>query len=135
MEVGKIVNPKTEEVEIPEYVKRHNPHTKYESDGNRIYIASDTLSNQWCPVGFEGKIKGYGIFDYDNKLILSRHGKENRNKWKIFPLKVNNREYKELPMRGQEFILYPYEKGNKVEEIFKNIIASQKEKFLINGSN
>ena len=145
MEVGKkIVNPQISTENIPEYIRQHHPHMKYTSTENFLYIAADKLSDNWCPEACKGQIRGYGIFDFDEKLLLSPKNAEEhkkhiekagiqqkigsgneiiRNIWTILPLYVNNNIKKQIPIRGQEFVLFPDSKAatesNKDDEIAK----------------
>lgn len=165
MEIGKVVaNPQHNEKDP--YIKEYHPHMKYGSSENYLYIATDTLSDKWCPKGYEGKLKGYGVFDFNNSLVLSpvnddefKKQKEylkglkeeindknfKRNTWTILPLYVNNDLKTQIPVRGQEFILFPnslpekesninsecIENYNKFIEKIKEVIKKQAAKFLI----
>ena len=145
MEVGKkIVNPQLNKEDVPEYVKKHNPHMKYTSNENFLYIAAEKLSNKWCPEGYEGKLRGYGIFDYNENLILSPKQNDSpdktRNQWKILPLYMNNTDKNVLPMRGQEFVLYPiptteeekfYKNYNKLLNNIKEVLKEQAGNFKL----
>ena len=150
MEIGKVItNPQNKEV--PSYIKNHHPHMKYESPENFLYIATDELSDKWCPSGYAKKMKGYGVFDFDDKLVLSpandkfvEHKGYWRNKWTILPLYVNNDLKTQIPVRGQEFVLFPnsipdgennitpecIENYNAFKEKIKEVIKKQADKFL-----
>lgn len=151
MEIGKVIaNPQNKKV--PSYIKNHHPHMKYESPENFLYIAADELSDKWCPSGYAKKMKGYGVFDFDDKLVLSptndkfvKHKDYWRNKWTILPLYVNNDLKTQIPVRGQEFVLFPnsipdgknnitpecIENYNDFKEKIKEVIKKQAGKFLI----
>ena len=127
MEIGE-VKAKPQNKNVHPYINDYHPHMKYESDENFLYIAADKLSDKWCPEGYEEKLKGYGVFDFDDRLVLSpananefeKHkeyleGLEEkindkepmRNKWTILPLYINNGIKTQIPVRGQEFVLFP----------------------------
>ena len=151
MEIGKVIaSPQNKKV--PSYIKNHHPHMKYESPENFLYIAADELSDKWCPSGYAKKMKGYGVFDFDDKLVLSpandkfvKHKDYWRNKWTILPLYVNNDLKTQIPVRGQEFVLFPnsipdgenniipecIENYNDFKEKIKEVIKKQADKFLI----
>ena len=165
MEIGEVIA-KPQDKKVPPYIEKHHPHMKYESPENFLYIATDTLSDKWCPKGYEGKLKGYGVFDFNNSLVLSpvnddefKKQKEylkglkeeindknfKRNTWTILPLYVNNALKTQIPVRGQEFVLFPnsvpdgesninsecIENYNKFIEKIKEVIKEQADKFLI----
>lgn len=169
MEIGKVVaNPQHNEKDS--YIQNYHPHMKYESSENYLYIAADTLSDKWCPEGYAKKLKGYGVFNFDDPLVLSpandaefKKHKEylesmkerikerindkepKRNKWTILPLYVNNGIKTQIPVRGQEFVLFPnsipdgennitpecIENYNDFKEKIKEVIKKQAGKFLI----
>ena len=127
MEIGEVIA-KPQNKNVHPYINDYHPHMKYESDENFLYIAADKLSDKWCPEGYEEKLKGYGVFDFDDRLVLSpananefeKHkeyleGLEEkindkepmRNKWTILPLYINNGIKTQIPVRGQEFVLFP----------------------------
>lgn len=166
MEIGEIIA-KPQNKDVRPYIKDYHPHMKYGSDENFLYIAADKLSDKWCPEGYEEKLKGYGVFDFDYRLVLSpanddefKNHKEYlegleeeinakepmRNKWTILPLYVNNGIKTQIPVRGQEFVLFPnsipdegksninpvYIKNyNDFKEKIKEVIKKQAGKFLI----
>ena len=167
MEIGKVIaNPQNNGV--PPYIKNHHPHMKYESSENYLYIAAERLSNRWRPEGCEEKLKGYGIFDFDSRLVLSPANddefethKENleginqginnkepkRNTWTILPLYVNNVIKTQIPVRGQEFVLFPnslpeesninlacIENYNDFIKKIKDVIKEQADKFKLDKS-
>lgn len=162
----KILNPQNRPEDVPEYVREHHPHMEYTSCENYIYLAAEKLSDTWCPEEYNGQIRGYGVFDFDEKLMLSpandaefekhkeylesmKEGindkKPKRNKWTILPLYVNNGVKTQIPVRGQEFVLFPnflpekesninsecIENYNKFIEKIKEVIKKQAAKFLI----
>ena len=167
MEIGKkILNPQNRPEDIPEYVREHHPHMEYTSCENYIYLAAEKLSDTWCPEEYNGQIRGYGVFDFDERLMLSpankvefeEHKKNwegfekkvndkepKRNKWTILPLYVNNGIKTQIPVRGQEFVLFPnsipdgennitpecIENYNDFKEKIKEVIKKQAGKFLI----
>ena len=171
MEIGKkILNPQNRPEDIPEYVREHHPHMEYTSCENYIYLAAEKLSDTWCPEEYNGQIRGYGVFDFDERLMLSPandaefeehkeylesmkerikeriNDKEpKRNKWTILPLYVNNGIKTQIPVRGQEFVLFPnsipdgennitpecIENYNDFKEKIKEVIKKQAGKFLI----
>ena len=167
MEIGEVIaNPQNNIGDVPPYIQTRHPHMKYGSDENFLYIAADKLSDKWCPEGYEGKLKGYGVFDFKDRLVLSpanhdefeKHKeyleglKEDindkepeRNKWTILPLYVNNGVKTQIPVRGQEFVLFPnsipdgenniipecIENYNDFKEKIKEVIKKQADKFLI----
>lgn len=167
MEIGKVIaNPQNNGV--PPYIKNHHPHMKYESSENFLYIAAERLSDRWRPEGCEEKLKGYGIFDFDSRLVLSPANddefethKENleginqrinnkepkRNTWTILPLYVNNAIKTQIPVRGQEFVLFPnslpeesninlacIENYNDFIKKIKDVIKEQADKFKLDKS-
>ena len=133
MEVDYVVkNPVPNDSRLPLYIQKHHPHCYYTSDGNYIYVASKSLSDCWCPDGFKGNVRGYGIFNFSDDLILSRRkaGKNwNRNQWSILPLNINLKKKTEIPKRGQEFVLYESSDmellNDSMTEKFKDIIKQQ----------
>ena len=119
MEIGKkILNPQNRPEDVPEYIREHHPHMEYTSCENYIYLAAEKLSDMWCPEEYNGQIRGYGVFDFDKRLMLSpanydecekpkEYLKPKRNAWTILPLYVNNSLKTQIPVRGQEFVLFP----------------------------
>ena len=169
MEIGKVVsNPKYNEKDP--YIQDYHPHMKYESSENFLYIAADTLSDKWRPEGYEGELKGYGVFDFDDRLVLSPANDDEfgehkkyleglkeeindkepmRNKWTILPLYVNNDLKPQIPVRGQEFVLFPNsipdEEKSNINPVYienyndfikkiKDVIKEQADKFKLGKS-
>ena len=154
MEIGKkILNPQNRPEDVPGYVREHHPHMEYTSCENYIYLAAEKLSDAWCPEEYSGQIKGYGVFDFDRRLMLSPAKEAEykkpidktgitlmRNMWTILPLYVNNNLKEQIPVRGQEFVLYPESKPgedndakSKYEDFckkIKEVIRDQSERFL-----
>ena len=133
MEIDYVVeNPSEDDSRLPAYIRKHNPHCHYTSDGNFIYVAKDKLSDIWCPDELKGHVRGAGVFSFCDDLVLSepKKGKKwNRNQWNILPLNINQGKKSEIPKRGQEFILYEDTDSELLNEKmtikFKDIIRRQ----------
>ena len=96
-----------------------HPHTageRLDRTGNTVYVARDALS-------FNDKRAGYGVFTYDNRLVLTKQG-EARSKWNLpdyfraaeisYHTKNNWKDgYFQSAARGQEFVI------QENDEIFK----------------
>lgn len=124
LQVGKIIN--VQKDKIPEEYKEH-PHVltkddaRLDDDRNTLYIASERFS-------FNKKYKGYGMFKFDEELVLS-NGKKTKRYWKPF-MKFNkdkvsiayhsdkswHDDYFESTCRGQEFVIASKEDVTKGDE-------------------
>lgn len=109
LQIDKIIHPNKDEV--PEWLKYH-PHAtafkRLNNNSNCIYIAKETCS-------FNKNIKGYGIFEYNKELDLTKEGM-NRTKWNLpsifkdVKITYHNKDsWKEdhfkSACRGQEFVI------------------------------
>lgn len=107
---------------------KNQPHWNFEKykniESNRIYIAREKCS-------FDESIKGFGIFNFSEDLILTKNGRS-ISKWELpkplMNLKItyhNESNYKEdyfqSASRGQEFVIEKNEKAEKwAVELIKN---------------
>ena len=107
---------------------KNQPHWNFEKyknkKSNRIYIAREKCS-------FDESIKGFGIFNFSEDLILTKNGRS-IYKWELkkplMNLKItyhNESNYKEdyfqSASRGQEFVIEKNEKAEKwAVELIKN---------------
>lgn len=109
---------------------KNQPHWNFEKykniESNRIYIAREKCS-------FDESIKGFGMFNFSEDLILTKNGRS-ISKWELpkplMNLKItyhNESNYKEdyfqSASRGQEFVIEKNEKAEKwAVELIKNHI-------------
>lgn len=109
---------------------KNQPHWNFEKykniESNRIYIARERCS-------FDENIKGFGMFNFSEDLILTKNGRS-ISKWELpkplMNLKItyhNESNYKEdyfqSASRGQEFVIEKNEKAEKwAVELIKNHI-------------
>lgn len=109
---------------------KNQPHWNFEKynniKSNRIYIAREKCS-------FDENIKGFGMFNFSEDLILTKNGRS-ISKWELpkplMNLKItyhNESNYKEdyfqSASRGQEFVIEKNEKAEKwAVELIKNHI-------------
>ena len=107
--------------EVPKYMKEH-PHARGVCDDNAIYIARKKCS--WDP-----NIPGYGAFDFDNSLVLTKNG-ETKSRWdlpvffKALEIEYHNKGswkngYFQSAGRGQEFVI---EENSKVTKWAQGLI-------------
>ncbi len=109
LQIGKIIKPRRE-IDLPNWMDGH-PHLSKErikNKTNALYVARERLS-------WDENIPGYGIFNYDESLILTKRG-YSRSKWKL-PLFFKNTHISYHNMdcwkeghfqsacRGQEFVI------------------------------
>ena len=123
LQIDKILHPKDDKV--PKAFEKH-PHVfgdrRKFKDSNTIYIAKDVCT-------FDKRIKGYGMFEYDEKLDLTKKGMS-RSCWELpkffkglnmtYHTKDSFRKgYFKSACRGQEFVI---EENKEVEKWAKTII-------------
>lgn len=103
----------------------YHPHITNKRNGekqNTLYIAKERLS-------FLPNYKGYGVFDYNDSLVLTKED-ESRSKWKLPELFKSKKisyhtsnswknEYFQSADRGQEFVI---EESADVEKWAKELI-------------
>lgn len=123
LQIDKILHPKTDE--IPEQYRNHphiiNRHIK-EDGSNTVYIAKDVCT-------FDSSIKGYGMFNYNEELDLTKEGMS-KSRWQLpeiftgLKITYHNEEswkddYFQSNNIGQEFVV---EENKQVEEWAQNLI-------------
>ena len=134
LQIGEIIYPnKLTKQERDFYEKKYpwittQPHWNFEKykdiENNCIYVARDKCS-------FDENIKGYGVFEFNENLILTKKGKS-ISQWKLpRPLRrlnisyhdKSNRKwnYFQSAVRGQEFVI---EEKKKVEKWAVNLIKN-----------
>jgi Nucleotide modification associated domain 3 len=105
----------------------YHPHLKDNLIGvnqNTLYIAKEKLS-------FSSNHKGYGVFNYNDSLVLTKEGKS-RSKWELPDLFKSKsishhtsdswkKEYFQSVNRGQEFVI---EESTEVENWAKQLIIN-----------
>lgn len=104
LQVGDMIKDK---VEIQKY--DWHPHAKIDYSKNCLYIARETCS--WNP-----NIKGYGVFSYNERLLLTKDGGRRSNKWKPHSMKDHNME---MTGQRQEHVI---QKDDTVERWAKSLI-------------
>lgn len=107
--------------DLPNYMKQH-PHAKGVCSDNTIYVARKRCS--WDP-----SIPGYGTFNFDKSLVLTKNG-EKRSRWKLpaffkgLDIEYHNQDswkngYFQSTARGQEFVI---EENTKVTKWAQGLI-------------
>jgi Nucleotide modification associated domain 3 len=105
----------------------YHPHLKkkrIEDKQNTLYIAKENLS-------FSSNNNGYGVFNYNDSLVLTKEG-ESRSKWNLPKLFKSNKisyhtfnswkkDYFQSTARGQEFVI---EESIEVEKWAKQLILN-----------
>ena len=136
MQIGGVfLNPSHYDCRIPEYIRNANPHCYYSSTPNCVYAAAEKLSDAFCPDGFEGTVRGYGVFDYSDNLLLSSEENckelKKRNSWPILQnpdgsfIKIGRRNMEMINVRGQEFVYEPEKDNDRIMAFLKNILKEQ----------
>ncbi len=108
MEIGAIVRSNAE-VKEKGWLLNH-PHAKLEWANDRIYVAAPNLS-------FHSKLPGSGVFEFDERLRLTKKEEFRRSRWDLDPRVFRNVEisyhsqaswkdgYFQSAGRGQEFVI------------------------------
>ena len=107
--------------EVPGYMEEH-PHAWRVCEDDAIYIARKKCS--WNP-----DIPGYGVFDFDNSLVLTKNG-ETKSRWDLpaffkgLEIEYHNKGswkngYFQSAGRGQEFVI---EENSKVTKWAQRLI-------------
>ena len=129
LQIGEIMNVQ-ENTTVPDWLKEH-PHCAPNTrtiKTNTIYISRDRLS-------FNEDFLGYGIFDYDESLVLTKEG-HSRTRWSLpdFFKEVRmsyhsknswRNDYFQSASRGQEFVI---EGNHKIENWVKNLLMNNHRK-------
>lgn len=122
LQIDKIIQPRYDK--IPKEIKSH-PHAvpkSISSETNTIYVAKDVCT-------FDKNIKGWGMFEYDEELDLTKKGMS-RTCWKLpaffkgLSITYHNKNsfkkgYFKSACRGQEFVI---EENKDVEKWAINLI-------------
>jgi hypothetical protein len=128
LQVGEVISANPEAAFEPWMVG--HPHTfeeRLDRTGNTIYVARGSLS-------FNDKLAGYGVFVYDDPLVLTKPGGA-RSKWNLpdcfraaeisYHTKNNWKDgYFQSAARGQEFVI------RENDEIFKWAVSCISENAL-----
>lgn len=134
LQIGEIIYPNSlKKEERASYEKKYpwiknQPHWNFEKykniESNRIYIAREKCS-------FDENIKGFGMFNFSEDLILTKNGRS-ISKWELpkplMNLKITyhnesncKENYFKSASRGQEFVIEKNEKAEKwAVELIKN---------------
>lgn len=136
LQIGEIIYPNSlKKEERASYEKKYpwiknQPHWNFEKykniESNRIYIAREKCS-------FDENIKGFGMFNFSEDLILTKNGRS-ISQWELpkplMNLKITyhnesncKEDYFKSASRGQEFVIEKNEKAEKwAVELIKNHI-------------
>ena len=134
LQIGEIIYPNSlKKEERASYEKKYpwiknQPHWNFEKykniESNRIYIAREKCS-------FDENIKGFGMFNFSEDLILTKNGRS-ISQWELpkplMNLKITyhnelncKEDYFKSASRGQEFVIEKNEKAEKwAVELIKN---------------
>lgn len=131
LQIDKIIYPNKDE--IPKWLKKH-PHAsslkRLNNSTNCIYIAKEKCS-------FNKNIKGYGMFEYNEELDLSKKGMTRTcwnlpNFFKNVNITYHNKDswkngYFKSACRGQEFVI---EENKEIEEWAIHLIESYSANYI-----
>lgn len=125
LQVGEIFRLE-EDSSYPKWMEYH-PHT----DKNRLSSANNTIYAARDKLNFDSSKKGAGIFDYDDRLVLTKEG-FSKSRWDLSDIfrevdisyhseKCWKDEYFDSASRGQEFVI---DCNEEVEEYFMDLVMT-----------